>query len=465
MKRVKSTDLLVKTMAAETIIKGIKHKIALNKTKSKHADEKASYDIGEEKATNNHIADNKQDTKVHDRKQIKSDVEDIHSIILSNTNDSAPKSNRYDYFDAKESKDSKESNDLSPAVAKPPLFPLDIKFDGNSEKRTNKKKDTRLKGNIKSKRQEKQIEVERKLEEKEIIQEISIPNTSKSVDTNYNITSGREPRSVNSASVDTKIKKPLISQGENEVYVNKFAPPTPFIESPPDRYRVIDEAFASALNAQCSIISLQTHEIAMVLDALGYELNDSISELKKRSETIEVPMLSNAPLAAVLSFHGRNKCLVKDLDNFSVSEQMANVAVKHLSSLVQGPWLKVRSLLLKYFNLPKDKIIRPTLWPHNWILEFTKVLQFPEKNFATISGKVFLEIPKTFLKDVYNVIPSLLQARFVLYQHLFRLLDEWWDKGIRPNDLYKEKDSPKKSTKSARKKESLKIIKASENWG
>ena len=469
MKRVKSTDLLVKTIAADTIIKGIKHKIALNKTKSKHADDKAFYDIGEEKTSINYVDNNEQDTKVNDRKQMKSDDEDIHSTILSNTNDSAPKSNRYEYFDAKESKeskDSKESKEIAPEVAKPPLFPLDIKFESNSEnKRTNKKKDTRLKGNIKSKRQEKLIEVERKLEEKEVIQEISVPNTSKSVDTNYNISSGRD-RSVNSASVDTKIKKPLINQEKNEIYVNKFAPPVPLIESPPDRYRVIDEAFSCSLNAQCSMISLQTHEIAMVLDALGYELNDSISELKKRAlETIEVPMLSNAPLAAVLSFHGRNKSLVKDLENFTVSEQMANVAVKHLSSLVQGSWLKVRSLLLKYFNLPKDQIIRPALWPSNWILEFTKALQFPEKNFAMISGKVFLEIPKSFLKDVYNIIPSLLQARFVLYQHLFRLLDEWWDKGFRPNDLYKDKDSSKKSTKSARKQESLKIIKASENWG
>lgn len=464
MKRVKSTDLLVKNIAAETITKGIKNKIAKNKSKlsitSKYAEDKASYNMNEDKVSNIFIDDNKEETKENDRKQEKSNeiFDDIDIITIISDNDSAPKSNRYnEYNDAKESKESKESKEGAPEIAKPPLFPLDLKFDSNIEnKRSNKKKETRLKG--KAKRQEKQIE-SRKEQAKEVIQDVQTIS-------NHTRSSSIE-RSLTSVSIDTTTKKSsIIKQAESEIYVNKFAPPVPFIESPPDRYRVIDEAFAFSLNAQCSIVSLQAHEIAMVLDALGYELMDSISELKNRSsETIEVPMLSNAPLAAVLSFYGRNKRLVRDLDNFSVSEQMANIAVKHLSGLVQGPWIKVRALLLKYFNLPKDQVVRPSLWPNNWIHEFTKLLQFPEKYFSLLSGKAFLDIPKSFLKDVYGVIPSLLQARFVLYQHLFRLLDEWWDKGIRPNDLYKEKDSPKKPTKASRQQEAMKIMKAAVNWG
>ena len=45
------------------------------------------------------------------------------------------------------------------------------------------------------------------------------------------------------------------------------------------------------------------------------------------------------------------------------------------------------------------------------------------------------------LKDDFGVLPSILRTRFIVYQHALRLVDLWWDKGIRPCDKFDSKNN------------------------
>jgi len=214
---------------------------------------------------------------------------------------------------------------------------------------------------------------------------------------------------------------------------------------------LLDEAFSRAIRAECSTIQFTAQEAAILLDALGCELVEPIGELNLDDikTPIDLPMLHAASLAAVLTSFAKEHRLVINHRAFCVSEEKAAVAVKRLKSLVEGPWRgtdKARMTILQFCAGNQGRLGRPSFWPLETtkgpgggkMQRLAKVLGFPEAPFADLSGQGFLETNKKETKTLLNLTPSLLQVRFAVYQHTLRLIDQWWDKGHRPEDVFKE---------------------------
>ncbi len=234
---------------------------------------------------------------------------------------------------------------------------------------------------------------------------------------------------------------------------------------------VIDEALEAAMRAECSVIKLNIKEVTMILDALGYEITTDIqnenNEFSSHNHALicELPMLNAPSLAATLSAFAKENKLVFDNKHFQISESKAIIAVRHLTNLVQGPWSKIRSILLqltKYEeNLNDDNFsglrkIKPSQWNSKYTNIYLRSLQIVNRigdnsidiNNSVIDGEELLTITRPMLRDIYGIIPSILQHRFCLYQHVLKLLNSWWNKGIRPDDTYiasKMADSTKNS--------------------
>ena len=120
---------------------------------------------------------------------------------------------------------------------------------------------------------------------------------------------------------------------------------------------VVDEAFHRSMN-KCTVIRLLPHEVAMILDALGYKLTDHacylFSSPKRKtgqheaqpSDFVSLPLLGPAPLAAALCKIVRRHHFVENSHVFSISEKHAQVALIHLKSLLEGPWIHARQIVL-----------------------------------------------------------------------------------------------------------------------
>ena len=120
---------------------------------------------------------------------------------------------------------------------------------------------------------------------------------------------------------------------------------------------VVDEAFHRAMN-KCTVIRLLPHEVAMILDALGYKLTDHACYLfsspkrktgqheAQNSDFVSLPLLGPAPLAAALCKIVRRHHFVENSHVFSISEKHAQVALVHLKSLLEGPWNRARQIVL-----------------------------------------------------------------------------------------------------------------------
>ena len=120
---------------------------------------------------------------------------------------------------------------------------------------------------------------------------------------------------------------------------------------------VVDEAFHRSMN-KCTVIRLLPHEVAMILDALGYKLTDHacylFSSPKRKtgqheaqpSDFVSLPLLGPAPLAAALCKIVRRHHFVENSHVFSISEKHAQVALVHLKSLLEGPWMRARQIVL-----------------------------------------------------------------------------------------------------------------------
>jgi hypothetical protein len=227
-----------------------------------------------------------------------------------------------------------------------------------------------------------------------------------------------------------------------------------------DTYRVIDEAFAAGVRCECSMLTMKFEEVVQIVDALGYTIDPKLNiQHQERyfsgiafdsgnhsgqlaplngEPTIQLPMLSAAPLAAVLTkFIADNKlCRLALSATFAVSEQNAEICVKNLRSLVEGNWLKARFLILLACNRTDIGSGRPDLWITKWVVRLLKILQLPVGPVQSSSGHDFLELSKEQVAEQFAAVPSILQYRLFVYQHTLRLLEQWWDRGFRPNDHY-----------------------------
>jgi hypothetical protein len=239
--------------------------------------------------------------------------------------------------------------------------------------------------------------------------------------------------------------------------------------SPDTTRRVVDQAFEIALLEETSSIALKTHEVSLVLDALGIPLNahayDTLREDFAAEEygyadtettagssgkdVVLLSLRSPALLAAVMTEYANDKNLVATnkmslaRGHFSLSEMQAITAMKHLISLIHGVWKKARRTILSLSESSHGGgDVRPSFWAHGAVADFATILQLPRGKFDAFTGEDFINLNNSTISALIK--PSILQCRCRLYSQVMRHLDEWWDRSMRPRDPISKSFSPTK---------------------
>jgi hypothetical protein len=261
--------------------------------------------------------------------------------------------------------------------------------------------------------------------------------------------------------------------------------------SPDSHKRVVDEALEIAIHEESSSITLLTHEVALVLDALNFPLNEgalnppsapppaaagtleietsalnssrsysSYSSSTSSKSSVLLSLQNPALMAAALTEFSRDKQLVNlsllpsashgrqvtHTNNFSITEYQSITAIRQLLGLIYGnkEWKKVRKLILT----ASDTAVsfgggRPSYWTSQWIDKMVSLLHLPSNKFLDYNGEDFLSLlgysqgqgqgqgqggPLAMMKS------SILKARCRLYVKILSLLDTWWDQDIFPKD-------------------------------
>ena len=195
----------------------------------------------------------------------------------------------------------------------------------------------------------------------------------------------------------------------------------------------------------------------MILDALGYKLTDHacylFSSPKRRAgqvdaqpeDFVNLPLLGSAPLAAALCKTVRRHHFVEHGHVFSISERNAQVALVHLKSLLEGPWRRVRQVVLSacrtrgHHDAPTGPAAAdghrrgaahdddhdagapeggpPSRWDPEWVQRLAWEAQFPAEYFSHCPGRDLLAITRKMIKTDFNILPSLLQVRLLRCSH------------------------------------------------
>lgn len=203
----------------------------------------------------------------------------------------------------------------------------------------------------------------------------------------------------------------------------------------PDAHRVIDQIFERVLGTTAANITLTYYEVGMVFDALGAAID--LEALKSQWKcTVVLSLTSEKLFAAILTEFAR-----ETLGNrlFTMTEESAKKALKHLNSLVQGPYKKFRKLVLETAEMTNK---RPYAWSTKILVKIAKIMQFPVAKFETSSFGALIDRDGSALVEEFDIIPSILQLRFQVYLAVLKRIDELWLEGIFPKDLTYRKPLP-----------------------
>lgn len=248
---------------------------------------------------------------------------------------------------------------------------------------------------------------------------------------------------------------------------------------------VIDDAYNESYKKIVHIegVHLNSAEIAIILNALGYHVSKAPSVPTKSYPGVGDAAMQDAPesleegiegqkflkqgivhiplsettrakdIAALLTelvhkvdfgIVGTHKNIPDEASEtsqirsscvFAISDREAKIIMDHLLSLITGMWTRIRNfILLVCGSHPDQGGGRPSNWSISWIQKLARKLNFPEDKFMSCNGVQFLEENRNVVKHKFGIVPSLLQTRFALYQHVLRLIESWWTIPSRPSD-------------------------------
>lgn len=227
--------------------------------------------------------------------------------------------------------------------------------------------------------------------------------------------------------------------------------------SPDTHRRVVDKALETSVREESSSVTLFTHEVALVLDALNFPLNDGVinpvaSQIDVESSQCGASMYSRSSKSSILLSLQNPALLAASLTEFSRDKQLVNVsqlpsrskpfslteyqsitAIRQLLALIYGPWKKARKLIL---TAAETAVSfgggRPSYWTAKWIEKLIAILEFPSNKFLDYNGEDFILLDDHHIGQLLK--SSILKARCRLYVKLLYLLDSWWDQNISPSD-------------------------------
>lgn len=261
----------------------------------------------------------------------------------------------------------------------------------------------------------------------------------------------------------------------------------------------IDEAFRLAMRKRGAFVKLKTSEFAQLLAILhlpvrsellqqysSVYLSNLLIEQKEKltqpvalsstssleEEEINLPIVHAMSLAATISFAMRDGRLLQS-DTVSatgratpetesmvaMTESQSERALQQLMELVEGPYPAVKALILRICGGMNSTIgraspalstitgtsavggaCRPSSWSAEQVQEFLVAIRvssnWPDPD---LTGDVLLCLDHSALRDRFGHNPSVDRTRLSVYLYLLKLLDQWWDRGIRPADCMEKR--------------------------
>jgi hypothetical protein len=189
---------------------------------------------------------------------------------------------------------------------------------------------------------------------------------------------------------------------------------------------VIEKARSIAKSKILSLIELYGDEIETVIEALGLSVvsDKSAASISARSELCKISLINPSAFASSI-----NKSLQGKSVDSEIGFNLASTAIKLLQELVIGNWDQAKTFICS------QAAGRPATWSLSTVYELMNLLEIPTADrFQMCSGDDFLSIDKRGLTHEFGIKASIMQYRVLFYQKILQLIDEWWIKGIRPND-------------------------------
>ena len=253
--------------------------------------------------------------------------------------------------------------------------------------------------------------------------------------------------------------------------------------------QVIDEAVRLSMKAKGAFLKLNMSELANLLEFMNFPVQKKLldakvpisnlrmdavegqsggeSKLKEKNtkaEEVSIPIVHAMSLAATISFLVRDHHLLEGDDNSNrinsdgasamvgvMNEEKSERVLAQLMGLVEGSYPDIKQFVLKACgsassNASKSSTVspvepcRPASWSAATVREFLRSISIKHNSDLELAGHELIELDGCALRRHFGLNPSIDRTRLNVYLQALRYLDSWWDRGIRPGEVYR-KDS------------------------
>lgn len=267
---------------------------------------------------------------------------------------------------------------------------------------------------------------------------------------------------------------------------------------------VVDEAFRLSMKAKGAFLKLKISELANLLHFLNFPVNaelldgfapisnlkqedvlSSVAAAMKRSrneangEAVSIPIVHSMSLAATISFLARDHNLLANstrggsVDGNNdptgapvgvMNEERSERVLAQLVGLVEGSYPDAKMFVLKACaserapaKVPStgnssvaSEPCRPALWSASAVRDFLRTICVTHAPDLELTGQQLLALDGNALRNHFSDNPSIDRTRLSVYLQTLQYLDTWWDRGIRPGEIYHKEslDSEDPSVKS-----------------
>eukprot|EP01032_Pedospumella_encystans_P017112 gene17112-19508_t len=253
--------------------------------------------------------------------------------------------------------------------------------------------------------------------------------------------------------------------------------------------QVIDEAVRLSMKTKGAFLKLNMSELANLLDFMNFpvqkkllDANVPISNLRMdalegqsggeakikeknaKAEEVSIPIVHAMSLAATISFLVRDHHLLEGDDNSNrinsdnsstmvgvMNEEKSERVLALLMGLVEGSYPDIKQFVLKACgsassNASKGSTTspvepcRPASWSPATVRDFLRSISIKHNCDLELTGHELIELDGSSLRRHFGLNPSIDRTRLNVYLQALQYLDSWWDRGIRPGEVYR-KDS------------------------
>lgn len=264
--------------------------------------------------------------------------------------------------------------------------------------------------------------------------------------------------------------------------------------------QVIDEAFRLSMKAKGAFLKLNMSELANLLDFINLPVQKKLldaaapisnlrisdeegqkesvtnaQEKARKGEEVSIPIVHAMSLAATISFLVRDHHLLESPgDNHSgsansvvgvMNEEKSERVLAQLMGLVEGSYPDIKQFILKVCganhtatrtsSVSTVEPCRPASWSAATVRGFLRSISIKHSTELELTGHEFIGLEGSALRRHFGSNPSIDRTRLSVYSQTLLYLDSWWDRGIRPGEVY-QKDTDETAEASLKSGGSIK---------